>query len=103
MKTEPMKMTPKHIAAAGGGKFLNAKIDDIPDENRLADFCEIGPEDDSLKVVEACVHLVDPVRFVIGCRRRSADREADGHEDSLIGLTLEDCRNRMKRIAKGNS
>ena len=67
----PAAKTPYEIAYAAGAKFLNSKVDSLPDENELAELCEIGPGDDSLAVVKECVFVSELVRWVIGCRRRA--------------------------------
>ena len=97
--TSSKPKTAEQIAAAAGAKFLNSKIDKLPDENDLADLCEVVEGIDSLDVVKASVPVAEAAAWVIGCRRRAADREADGHEEPIKDLTLEACNMTMKRLA----
>lgn len=91
--------TAEQIAAAAGAKFLDSKLDKMPDENDLSELCEIGPGDDSLAVVRACVPVAEAASWVVGCRRRAADREADGHDEPIGDVTLAECNLRMKQLA----
>lgn len=92
--------TPESISAEAGVKWLNSKVDEVPDANVLADMCDLQAGDDSLAVVKECIPIAEAVEYVIKCRRKEAERVLAGLPDPLLGeITMEDCRKRMKAIA----
>ena len=96
---ERKKKTPQQIAADAGVRFLNSKVDEIPDENQLSDMCEIGPEDDSFAVVVACIDVSKAVAWVIGARRLAAEM-AKNRTWPVPEITMHDCVRRMQKLAR---
>jgi hypothetical protein len=76
--------TPHNVAASAGAKWINSKVDEIPDCNRLADTCEVPAGVDALAVVKACIPVAEAVAWVIECRLLAKAREK-AKQDAIPG------------------